>query len=74
MTVEGIKINKERRWSFKEKTEVGEKMINETGVAVKRAISAARQKWPMNQLEAKEGHHQELPQDELQLWRLRKKT
>ena len=27
-----------------EKTEVGEKMINETGVAVKRAFSAARQK------------------------------
>jgi len=27
-----------------EKTEVGEKMINETGVAIKRAFSAARQK------------------------------
>ena len=27
-----------------EKTEVGEKMINETGVALKRAFSAARQK------------------------------
>ncbi len=27
-----------------EKTEVGEKMINETGVAVKRAFFAARQK------------------------------
>ena len=27
-----------------EKTEVGEKMINETGVAVKRAFSAAREK------------------------------
>jgi hypothetical protein len=55
-----------------EKTEVGEKMINETGVAVKRAFSAARQKWPMNRLEAKEGHHQELRQEEFQLWRLRK--
>ncbi len=37
-------MNKERRWSFQKKTEGGEKIINETGVAVKRAFSAARKK------------------------------
>ena len=57
-----------------EKAEVGEKMMNEPEVAVKRAFSSARQKWPMNQLEAKEGHHQELPQEESQIWRLGKKN
>jgi hypothetical protein len=44
MPVEGTEMNKERRWSFQKKTEGGEKIINETGVAVKRAFSAARQK------------------------------
>ncbi len=37
-------MKKERRWSFQKKTELREKMINETGVAVKRAFYAARQK------------------------------
>ncbi len=53
---------------------VGEKMINETGVAVKRAFSAARQKMAYESIGGKKGHHQELPQEELKLWRLRKKN
>ncbi len=57
-----------------EKTEVGEKMINETGVAVKTAFSAARQKMANESIGGKKGHQQELPQEELKLWRLRKKN
>ena len=49
-------------------------MINETGVAVKREFSAARQKMAYELIGGKIGHHQELPQEELQLWRLRKKN
>ncbi len=74
MPVEGTEMNKERRWSFQKKTEGGEKIINETGVAVKRAFSAARQKMAYELIGGKKGHHQELPQEELHLWRLRKKN
>jgi hypothetical protein len=37
-------MNKERRWSFQKKAEVGEKMINEPGVAVKSGLPAAWRK------------------------------
>ncbi len=74
MPVEGTEMNKERRWSFQKKTVGGEKMINETGVAVKRAFSAARQKMVCELIGGKKGHRQELPQEELKLWWLRMKN
>ena len=52
--------------------EVGEKMINKPGVAVKRGFSATRQKMAYEPIGGKKRHHQELPQGELQVWRLRK--
>ena len=55
-----------------EKAEVGEKMINKPGVAVKRGFSATRQKMAYEPIGGKKRHHQELPQGELQVWRLRK--
>jgi hypothetical protein len=37
-------MNKERRWSFQKKAEVGEKMINETGGTVIKGSPAALRK------------------------------
>ncbi len=55
-----------------EKAEVGKKMIYKPGVAVKIGISATKQKEAYEPIEGKKKHHQELPQVELQVWRLRK--
>ena len=41
-----------------EKAEVGEKMMNEPEVAVRKGFSLIRQKWPTNHRLEKEGHHQ----------------
>ena len=57
---------------IQEKSEVGEKMINKPEVGVKRRLPAAGLKRPMNRLESKQKDHQEVPQRELQVWRLRK--
>jgi len=53
MPVEGAKTNKERRWSFQKKAEVGEKIINEPGVEVKRGFSATSQKMANEPIEGK---------------------
>jgi hypothetical protein len=55
-----------------EKAEVEKKMINKPGVAVKIGVSATRRKKAYEPIEGRNKHHQELPQGELQVWRLRK--